>query len=436
MKNYHSIFCEKKAILILTILLYKQIQNNNFSNLYTNEVLSMKYKKNIKKIGIMGGTFDPVHIAHLSLSEYVKEKYCLDKIIFIPLGNAPHKENITPSNHRYNMTKLAIEGNNNFEISSIDIDRNKTTRTIDTLKDLVNIYGKKAQFYFIIGSDNINMIDEWKNIDEIFSICNFIVTTRPNCIIKNDAKNIIEKYKNKIYFTNPPLLEISSSDIRKKVSQEKSIKYIVPKKVEIYINENKLYKYTFFDDCTHYIDKLSKTLTKDRLKHSLRVAKEAKNLAIEYNIDAKKAYIAGLLHDCCKCYDIDKIYQTADKYNFKMDNIFEKQPYLAHSFLGYFVAKNEYLIQDTEILNSIKYHTTGKANMSELEKIVYIADYIEPKRTHNGVYVAREIAYENLNKAMKIILKNTIEFNKNREKIIHHLSEEAYNYYKKEHNNE
>ena len=129
----------------------------------------MENFKNIKKLGIMGGTFNPIHYAHLFTSNYVLEKYNLDKIVFIPTGEPPHKKNIDlPSvEHRYNMTKIAIEDNSNFFISNIEVERHTTTYTIDTLKQIKSMCDEDIQLYFIVGTDTINQVYTWKEPENI-----------------------------------------------------------------------------------------------------------------------------------------------------------------------------------------------------------------------------------------------------------------------------
>ncbi len=394
----------------------------------------MQSLKNIKKLGIMGGTFNPIHYAHLLSSSYVFEKYNLDKVIFIPTGEPPHKRNINIASgeHRYNMVNLAIKDNPNFLISNIEIKRDDITYTIDTLRQIKSMCNENTELYFITGTDTINQVYNWKETENIFKLCKFIVTTRPNYVLDDNTKNLIDKHKNKIYFCEIPKLEISSTNIRKRVEQEKTITYLLPKNVEEYIYENNLYKTDFFKKYEKQLNILKQNLTEKRFNHSIQVAKEAKNLAIQYNVDKEKAFLAGLIHDCCKCFSLSKIYETCEKYKFELDNVLQKQPYLAHSFLGYYIAKDIYSIQDEDILNSIKYHTTGRENMSNLEKIIYVADYIEPTRPYfDGIYEARELAYKNLDRAIQYILKNTIQFNTEKGRIIHPLSIEAYEYYKK-----
>lgn len=136
------------------------------------------YQKNNYKVGIMGGTFDPIHYGHLVIAEQVRERFLLDKVIFVPVGKAPHKEGVEVDKFdRFNMVKLAIESNSNFEISSIEIDKHKKTYTIDTIKELKN--NIDAEIFFITGSDAILMIDTWKDYKELLSLVKFIGATRP-----------------------------------------------------------------------------------------------------------------------------------------------------------------------------------------------------------------------------------------------------------------
>lgn len=387
--------------------------------------------KKYNTIAIMGGAFNPIHYAHLICGEVVLEKFNIDKVIFIPTGNPPHKNNLASKIDRFLMTQLATLDNPNFLVSSIELDRKGTTYTIDTLKEIKKYCKENVQLYFIIGIDAINQLFTWKNVDEIFENTKFIVVSRAGYEINEYIKNIKFKFKEKIFFCSIPNFEISSSYIRNKVNNEESISYLVPKSVEKYILKNNLYKKDLFNIFENYILKIKNILPEKRFNHSLEVAKEAKKLANFYGVDEEKAFLAGILHDCAKYFPKEKIFEICEQNNFELDEIIKKQIDIAHSFIGYFVAKNDYNIKDKEILNAIKYHTTGKANMSLLEKIIYIADYIEPTRKFFiGIDKARYLAYKNIDEAMLFILENTIKFNQEKGRIIHYLSKEAYNFYK------
>ncbi|MGB3366693.1 MAG: nicotinate-nucleotide adenylyltransferase [Acidaminobacteraceae bacterium] len=199
------------------------------------------------RIGIMGGTFDPIHNGHLVLAEQIRTRFNLQKIYFIPVGNPPHKMNVTKSTKydRLNMTKLAIESNKNFEISDIEIKKEEVSYTIDTVREIRNTVNAEDKLYFITGADAILLIDTWKDYKELFEIVTFIGATRPGISVEelqNKIDEVKTKHGVKIESTKVPALAISSTDIRRRVEEGESIKYLLPESVETYIKENGIYK--------------------------------------------------------------------------------------------------------------------------------------------------------------------------------------------------
>ena len=196
------------------------------------------------KIGIMGGTFDPIHYAHLATAEFIKENYKLDKILFIPSGNPPHKDkDITDKYDRYNMVLLSTVSNEDFIVSDIEIKREDKTYTIDTLKYLKQIY-KNSEIYFITGADAICDIENWKDVEGNFKLANFIAATRPgiSLLIANEKiKDLKDKYNANIESVYVPSLDISSTYIREQLKRNKTIRYLVPELVQEYIYNKKLY---------------------------------------------------------------------------------------------------------------------------------------------------------------------------------------------------
>ena len=164
----------------------------------------------MKKIGIMGGTFDPIHVGHLMIAEAVWDEYKLEKVLFIPSANPPHKHDVmTSARHRFNMTLLATCSNPHFEVSSIEMDRTGPSYTIDTIKALKKIYGDDTDFYFIIGADCIHELPSWHKIDELLKICKFIATKRPS--YKLDLSIIAKEFSDyNIQLLETPELEISA----------------------------------------------------------------------------------------------------------------------------------------------------------------------------------------------------------------------------------
>ena len=179
-------------------------------------------------------------------------------------------------------------------------------------------------------------------------------------------------------------------------------------------------------------EKLQSSLSIKRFIHTMGVADEAVRLAEIHGTEHEKncARVAGLLHDCAKDYPQELKKRLCKEYHIPLDDFMKQQIDLTHQFLGAEVARREYGVEDEDILNAIRYHTTGRKNMSMLEKIVFIADYIEPNREKfEGLDEARKLADYNLDMAMKYILKNTITYEKERNRPLHPLSVEAYAYY-------
>ncbi|MCT4507430.1 MAG: nicotinate-nucleotide adenylyltransferase [Tepidibacter sp.] len=199
-----------------------------------------------KKIGIMGGTFNPIHYGHLATAEAVRNRYDLDQIIFMPSGNPPHKSKaeIIDKEHRYNMTMIATMSNIYFETSDIEIKREGMTYTIDTLCELKKIH-KNSQIFFITGADALCDIDSWKYLDKNFELATFVGATRPG-IESNEVNQKIDqlkqKYRANILNIYVPSLDISSTDLRERIKKTESIKYLLPENVEKYIYKNNLYR--------------------------------------------------------------------------------------------------------------------------------------------------------------------------------------------------
>ncbi len=200
-----------------------------------------------KRIGISGGTFDPIHLGHLIIAQEIKETMNLDKIIFIPSGSPPHKRHyrITEAVHRYNMVKMAISTNDSFEVSDIEISRTGYSYTYDTLNAIKSGLSEKDKLFFITGADVIYQMHTWKNIAEVFRLCEFVAVLRPEYEEKemqNEADVLRNKYDAVVHIKKAPLIGISSTDIRKRIKEGKSVKYLVLENVESYIKDNDLYE--------------------------------------------------------------------------------------------------------------------------------------------------------------------------------------------------
>lgn len=217
---------------------------NESFNINQEKLKKMDNEYNNIKIGIMGGTFDPIHYAHLATAEFIRDSYKLDKILFIPSGNPPHKKHkVTYKYDRYNMVLLSTVNNENFIVSDIEIKRNEKTYTIDTLKYLKEKY-KNSEIYFITGADAICDIETWKDVEGNFKLAKFIAATRPGIsLLKYNEKirELKDKYRANIENVYVPSLDISSTYIREQLYKNKTIRYLVPDLVQEYIYNKQLY---------------------------------------------------------------------------------------------------------------------------------------------------------------------------------------------------
>lgn len=169
----------------------------------------------------------------------------------------------------------------------------------------------------------------------------------------------------------------------------------------------------------------------NRYLHSIGVANTCANLAMRYSADMEKAYIAGLLHDCVKCFPDEQLLSECRKYGLDISDYEKQSPYLLHAKLGAWYAKNVYNIEDDKITSAICYHTTGKPDMTVLEEIVFISDYIEPFRNRaSNLELIRTLAYKDLKEAVYVVTKDTLDYLNSKNKTIDPMTYETYKYYK------
>lgn len=187
------------------------------------------------KIGILGGTFNPIHIGHLILAEEAREKLHLDLVVFVPAYLPPHKDNsdIAAAAARFRMVKLAIAGNKYFSLSDIETKRDGRSYTIDTLRQLKSLY-PRDELYFITGSDLLNYLEEWKDLGDILKMVRFVVATRPGYPL--------EKIPGYISTVAIRAVDVSAFEIRECIRKHKSFRYLVPEAVYRYIGKKRLYR--------------------------------------------------------------------------------------------------------------------------------------------------------------------------------------------------
>ncbi|MGR3173641.1 MAG: nicotinate-nucleotide adenylyltransferase [Candidatus Scalindua sp.] len=201
-----------------------------------------------ERVGLLGGTFNPIHIGHLIMAEEVCKQHHLSKVLFIPAHIPPHKyvDDLTDARHRYQMAKESINENDKFEVSDLEIKRKGRSYTIDTVQEILGHYGEECEVFLIIGADSLNELELWKDIKKLSQLCHFVIVNRPGFstdtsprlaeLIGDDNISDMEKLRIEI---EP--VGISSTEIRKRLKDRIEIKGLVPECVEAYIKEHGLY---------------------------------------------------------------------------------------------------------------------------------------------------------------------------------------------------
>lgn len=197
------------------------------------------------RIGVLGGTFDPIHIGHLVAAEEVRARLDLERVVFVPAGLPPHKLHIhvTPTEHRLNMVQLAIADNPHFALSRVDVDRFGPSYTVDTVELLRDEYSPNAELYLIMGSDSLAELLTWHKPERLIRLCRVVALRRPGYRVDLEELNrLLPGAIARVQLLEMPLLEVSSTDLQRRVRMGLPIKYLVPPAVEAYIRQHGLYQ--------------------------------------------------------------------------------------------------------------------------------------------------------------------------------------------------
>lgn len=371
------------------------------------------------KIGIMGGTFNPIHNAHIELAYTALLQFKLDKVLFITNGNPPHKKKlpVLDCHIRNKMVSLAIGEYPKFEAYDYEINKNTPSYSYETLQHLKKL-DKTNDLYFIIGADSLHDIKTWKKPRLIMELCTLLIYDRKGYDAKADLEKLKEEYYLKAEFIRAPQVDISSSEIREKIKNGEDVSKYLPEVVNAFIERNGLYK----REKISLRQQLKKELKPERYYHSINVCNMASEMAEIFGFSKGKAYLAGILHDCAKCISYQKMLTMCDDLDVVLDEYERSTPALIHAKLGEKVAIAHYGIYEKEILEAIRYHTLGNPKMGNIAKIVYVADMLEPSRNFEGIDKLREIAKKDLNLAVYECTKKTIEFNIAKNRPVHPMA--------------
>ena len=352
---------------------------------------------------IFGGGFDPIHLGHINMALMARDLLSA-VVIFVPAKVAIWKQESIDANHKLEMVKLATKDYNGFSIDTFELDSKEQPYSYQTINYFLKKW-PKDRFYLLIGQDQVNSFHLWKKAEEIASLVQIVYFKRPKLEI--NLENVNKYHMQEL---DGREMEISSTDIRELQS------VLVPEKVLKYIEENELY----------FINKIKPRINEKRYYHSLSVAHLAYEIAKKHNLDYSKAYIAGVLHDIAKGVDKNESLSLMKQYY--PDDV-EIGSFAYHQFLGEKIAKDDFKVVDEEILNAIKYHTTGRANMCWLEKLIYACDKVDPLRGYDSSEMIGALN-EDLEKGFLTVLSANKEFLMSKNSSMdNRLTNECLSYY-------
>ena len=387
-----------------------------------------------ERIGIMGGSFDPIHQGHLRMAQHALKSQQLDRVLMLPSGNPPHKPDITPAEHRWRMVCAACAGIPGLIPCREELDRTGVIYTVDTLSRLQEKY-PKAELFYLIGADMLMRLHRWYRLEDVLHMCTFIVFPRTSVYTPqqlNEERRKLTAQGARILLMDMEVLDASSTNARQAIQEGESTPQL-PVAVRQYAQTAGLYGAEMhIPEGLHWLDMLFADLTVKRFAHTLAVADTARRLALLHGLDPIKAETAGLLHDCAKCLPLEEMQRIARENHLTEDETILQSTALLHSVVGAYLARTKYGCTDDEVINAILSHTTGKAGMTQLDMAVWLADTIEPTRTPYPLLdKTRMLAGLSLEKAMITSLEGTLQHVRKKGDAVHPATLETLDYLKK-----
>ena len=362
------------------------------------------------KTAIYGGSFNPPHLGHVKAAAAVREKLEPDRFLIIPTTIPPHKDMAEDSpspEQSMELCRLAFRDIPGVELSDLEIKREGRSYSADTVSILRQKY-PEDELYLVIGSDMFLSFCQWYKFQYLLDNCVLTVLSRE----EDDRQELEcfkteleEKYGAKVLLLSHEPLPMSSEEIRDRLRLGLGSD-MLPQAVYAEIIRKRYYEAE--PELTWLRRQVIPMLSSQRIAHTAGCEHEAVQLAKLWGEDPEKAAVAGILHDSTKNLSYEEQLILCDKYGIILDNAQRENPKLLHAITGAALAKDRFGVSE-EISQAIRWHTTGKPDMTTLEKIIYLADYIEPTRDFEGVEQLRELAYEDLDKALALGLEMSLE---------------------------
>ena len=383
------------------------------------------------KIAVYGGSFNPPHLGHLEAAKAVAEELEPDRLLIIPDCIPPHKEIFADSPtpmQRLELCRLNFEGIDCAEISDMEILREGKSYTAETVARLREEYGE-SELSLVIGTDMFLSFETWYNFPYLFEQCELLVMPREEddgYELQRRKEEYEKKYGAKVRILEHAPLPMSSTEIRTMLPRRMGADML---REEVYASIIKNNYYNALPELTWLRSEVMPYLKPNRIAHVAGCESEAVLLAMHYGEDADAAAEAAILHDITKKLKFNEHLNLCEKYDIVCGKSELENEKLLHAITGAALSKDLFGTSE-EITSAIRWHTTGKPDMTLLEKIIYMADYIEPTRDFPGVEKLRELAYEDLDKALVLGLSMSLEEVRSHGVEPHRNSIDAYEWYK------
>lgn len=371
------------------------------------------------KIAIYGGSFNPVHNEHINIVRAAKTALNLDKVIVLPTFITPDKTfaRCAKARDRLKMCRLAFGGEEGVEVSDYEIKRGGVSYSFVTCRHFRKLY-PDDELYFLIGGDMLAAFDRWKKPEEILKCVTLAVCARESTDnLRREIVRVGGLFKREIIEVGYVGKAVSSTDVRTLISLGEDISDFVPNPVKRHILWGQLYSIPNLPDVRKYI-------TESRLRHTVGVAKLAARNAPRARVYEYDAVVAAALHDVAKYLDTD----AEELRGFVPPR--DVPPPVMHQYTGAYVAEHTFGVRDEAILNAIRYHCSGRENMSALEKLIYLCDLLEEGRSFPGVESLRKSFARNIDKGLCDALKHQLEYIKSVGDPVYGLTERAYEFIK------
>lgn len=368
----------------------------------------------MKNIAVFGGTFNPVHSEHVRLALEATKEIGDCTLVVMPAGIPPHKKNanILDGETRLKLLRLAFADCENVIVDDYEIKKEGVSYTYQTLEEIKNRFNPD-NIYFLVGTDMLFDFPTWRYPDKILSYATLFVTAREGDDQKKAEEFYYSRFEKPLKISQYTGKNVSGTEIRSRLALGLDCSSFLDKSVYSFINDNGLYGEGELGKFVR------NSLTEKRLVHTSNVMTLAVSYARRLKENADKAFLAAMLHDCAK-------YLNPSEYGFSYPSVPEP---VVHQFLGADILEKFYGVKDEDILNAVRYHTTGRPCMSALEKIVFLADLLEKDRVFPGVQTLRSAASENFEKGFATAVKELYSFLSDGGEDVYYLTKECRDFY-------